>query len=142
MFGNKNSSVVNWDKDVVQCQLSANVSEFQRITGGQKNAKLLGEMVGTFINDINFVYKGIIVLYVPDIFDVIIDGQYSPAAKVYVPVDGTTGFRVYVYPEIWNNATLNENSYNENELAENNGYGKKNAYFSIAILSFAIVVVF
>lgn len=142
VFEDKNTSVLNWEKAVVQCQLLANVSEFQRFTGGKKDAKLLGEMVGTFINDINFVYKGIIVLYVPDIVDLIFDDQNSPAAGVYVPFDGTTGFRVYVYPETWNNATSNEYQYNENELAENCGYGKTNTYLSIAMLYFAIAVVF
>lgn len=142
VFGDKNASIPFWEKATVQSQLEANVSTFQHDIDGQRTAKELGKVIGSFINDINFVYKCIIVLNgeANQSATVIIDEEYSPVAYVYVPSNGNSGYHVYVYPEIWNNFTAYTKLYNENELTVSCGPGIPNAYFSITVLCFTITV--
>ena len=140
VFGDKNTSVLHWDRADVQSQLESNASRFARDIDGQKNAKFLGRTIGTFINDINFVYKGIVVLYehsnVPT--SVIIDEEYSPVAQVYVPINSYEGYNVYVYPESWYDFTLCRKVYSEKGLQETEDNGSVMANADARILTLMI----
>ena len=120
------------------------MSRFVRDIDGKKNAELLGTTIGTFINDINFVFRGIIVLYVDSNApaSVIIDDQYSPVAQVYVPINDHEGYNVYVYPEMWHDFSFCRIVYNEKGLQDSGNCGSRIAYGYVrkAMLYFLIIV--
>ena len=147
VFGDKNTSVPQWDKADVQSQLEANVSRFKKDVDGQKNAKLLGTTVELYINDMNFVCRCIIVLYVGSNVpvSVITDDQYSPVAKVYVPFNDHEGYNVYVYPEMWHDFSFRKIVFYEKGLQDSGNCGSRIAYAYVRIamlyvLSFVLTV--
>ena len=125
VFGDKNTTVLNWDKADVQSDLEANVENFQKnlFVIGEDTALALGKNVAIFINDINFIYKGIFIFYEDSNYPITVlsDEHHSPAAHVAVPIVNENGvFHIYVYPEIWNNYTSYEKLYNVHELSNIN----------------------
>ena len=119
VFGDKNTTVPRWDKIAVQNQLWANASMLQEAAKGPNAAKDLGQAVGTFINNIDFIYKCIVVFYddqLPHI-KVLIDTSLSTAACVSIYASEKGGnYRACVYPEIWNDFASYLNAYTEIEI--------------------------
>lgn len=116
IFGDKNTTVPQWKRKHIQALLQAYTGLFQAAAKGPNAAKDLGRAIGTFINNINFIYKCIVVFYddqSPNI-KVLIDHPLSPAACVSIYASDQAGYyQACVYPEIWNDFASYLNAYTE-----------------------------
>ena len=144
LFGDKNRLVYKWNKTVIESQLEANLERFQNSmpVNGENTAMALGKEVGTFMNEISFIYKGIFVFYeVSDhALTTLIDDQYSPAAHLDVPhVNGNSAYKIYVYPEVWNNFMSYVSLYNDNDLGYDNA-GNKGPKANITLFCASFII--